>query len=231
VHALDPAQLDVAGRAGPADPGERPCRVQRRDRVGHGGHDLPRAHYGQVKIRHQAERPAALPGPSVENDGPGLCDRDRDRCHHPVQAVQRRDIQRRADRISEQRGPFGREPVGHADPLRSAVRDRVRDGPRYFTGRATAHRSPVVAGPFLEQADQHVVGESRAAAGLVVAPRHLGQPFEVRGGRADPRQHLLPAAHRDRSAHQSRNVCRGGRGRSREEVQAASGPGRCRIRP
>ena len=54
VHALDPAELDVAGRAGPADPGERARRVQRRDRVGHGGDDLPGAHHRQVVVRHQA---------------------------------------------------------------------------------------------------------------------------------------------------------------------------------
>jgi hypothetical protein len=239
VHALDPAELDVAGRTGPADPGERARRVQRRDRVGHGADNLPGTHHRQVVVRYQAERPAALPGPGVQHDRPGLGDRDRDRRHHPVQAVQRRDVQRRVDHVSEQCGPFGREPVRHADPLRPAGRHRVRDDPGHLAGCAAPHRRPVVAGPLLEQADQRLVGRSRPPGRRPVSSRYLGLPADVRRDRPDPRQHLLPAAHalsspsppaRDRSAHQSRNVCRGGRGRSREEVQAASGPGRCRIR-
>ena len=50
VHALDPAQLDVAGRARPADPGQRARRVQRRNRVRHRGDDLPGAHHGHAGV-------------------------------------------------------------------------------------------------------------------------------------------------------------------------------------
>ena len=40
VDALDPAQLDVARRRRPADPGLRPCGVEGRDRLDDTGDDL-----------------------------------------------------------------------------------------------------------------------------------------------------------------------------------------------
>src|SRR5256885_1614363 len=46
-----------------------------RDRVGHGGHDLVRAHDAQVKIRHERQRAAPGHTRAVEHDRPGLRDR------------------------------------------------------------------------------------------------------------------------------------------------------------
>ena len=66
VHALDPAQFDIAGGAATADPGERLTghygRLDARDRLRHTRNHLVRAHHAQMHIRHQAQCAPALIG-------------------------------------------------------------------------------------------------------------------------------------------------------------------------
>ena len=76
VHALDPAELDVAGGRGSADPGLRAARVEPGEGVGDVGHDLVLAHDADVQVGQQGDDPAALARPVVEHDGAGLGDAD-----------------------------------------------------------------------------------------------------------------------------------------------------------
>jgi hypothetical protein len=77
VHTFHPAELDVAGGAGPADPGLRAGRVQDSHAVRHRRHDLPRLDDYEVVVGDERKRPASLPGTVVEHDRAGGGDRDR----------------------------------------------------------------------------------------------------------------------------------------------------------
>ncbi len=80
VDALDPVEFDVAGGARATDPGERgerPGRVDPRDRVGNIGEHLFGPHDDEQVVRHQAERAPPLAGTGVEHDRAGLGDGER----------------------------------------------------------------------------------------------------------------------------------------------------------
>jgi|JI9StandDraft_1071089.scaffolds.fasta_scaffold90093_2 hypothetical protein len=80
VDAFDPAQLDVAGRAGTADPRQRPAGAHRLGQPGNGlrhvTDHLIGPHETDVQVGNQAERPPPLPRPVIEHDRPGLGDAD-----------------------------------------------------------------------------------------------------------------------------------------------------------
>src|ERR1019366_787911 len=77
MDALDALQLDVASRRGSADPRLRPGWRQTRQRFRNAAHDLTRQHDADMQIGQQAERPATLVGPTVEDDRAGFRDRHR----------------------------------------------------------------------------------------------------------------------------------------------------------
>src|ERR1700759_1755206 len=77
VDAFDPDELDVAGGRGAGDEGVRAGRVEAGERVGEVGRDLTGLDDDQVEVGDQGERAAALAGAGVEDDRPGLGDRDR----------------------------------------------------------------------------------------------------------------------------------------------------------
>ena len=61
MHALHPVQLDVAGRAGPADHGQRSGRLQSGQRLGDIGNDLVGEDDAEVVVRDQREDATTLP--------------------------------------------------------------------------------------------------------------------------------------------------------------------------
>ena len=56
VHALDALELDVAGRAGPGDPGQRTGDVHARQGLGQQAHDRGHRDHSYVVVREQIDR-------------------------------------------------------------------------------------------------------------------------------------------------------------------------------
>jgi hypothetical protein len=199
VHALDPDQLDVAGRRRTRDQRVRPRRIEPGEPVGQVGRDLIGPHDHQVEVRHQGERPAALTWPVIQDDGPGLGDRDRaagDDPGHPVEfgRGQRRGILGQLD--PGPRGqPFRRDPGRHHDGPGHGV-TASRQHPAHRVGQARKshplHHGPVVGGALGEQL-RDVTGMVRPEIGtrqrrvLRVDVRRASTD-----GGTDPGQHLVP---------------------------------------
>src|SRR3954449_11254704 len=57
VDALNALELDVRGRRGAGDEGDRPARIQRFQRLGHRGDDLLGADEADMAVGHERERP------------------------------------------------------------------------------------------------------------------------------------------------------------------------------
>ena len=81
VHALDPVELDVRGGRRPGDERERPARaltdvLELLDGLRHEPHDLILADDADMKVRHERQRPPALPRAAVENERADLGDGD-----------------------------------------------------------------------------------------------------------------------------------------------------------
>src|SRR5690606_12132477 len=69
VHPLHPVQLDVAGRRGTGDPGQRPGRVEPLQGPRDGGDDLPGdPHDADVVVGHQGDPAPPLVGGAVQHD-------------------------------------------------------------------------------------------------------------------------------------------------------------------
>src|SRR5215469_16809520 len=66
VDALDPVELDVAGRRWPADPGQAPSRVEQGDRLRHQAYDLVGAQNAQVVVGDQRDSTTTLSRATIE---------------------------------------------------------------------------------------------------------------------------------------------------------------------
>jgi hypothetical protein len=215
----------------------RPGRIEPGERLGQVGHDLIGPDDHQVEVRYQGERATALTGAVIQDDGPGLGDRDRAAGHDSRHLVefgrgQRRGIPGHLDAAGH---PFRREPGRHHDgPGHGAGPGRQHPGHGVSqTGPGHAlHHGPVVGDALGEQVrDVAGVVRPQVRAGQRRVLRvHVGRAGPGAEGTADPGQHLV-AAHRRVLAHQARNDSGGGAGASRVSVQPLSGGGSRRMRP
>jgi hypothetical protein len=124
-----------------------------------------------VEVRHERQRPAALPGAAVEDDHAGLGDGERapgDGAVEPVEVVRPEAVV--VHRLDALGPPLGREVRGHRHPPRAALGAQLRHDPGDLALGGAVHRRAVVGGALREQRDRLLRGTLRAPP---VAARHL----------------------------------------------------------
>lgn len=171
MDALDAVQLDVGGRRGAGDEGDRPPHRRELpdplDRLRDKLDDLLLADHADVQVGHEAERTAALGGASGQHDRAGLGDRDRRAGEDAVDPVER-GVQQcvLVDQLDLIGAPGGRQAARHGDPLRPARGERLGDRLTELGARNALHRRAVVADPLAEEIEQRRRRE-RAVAAIV----------------------------------------------------------------
>ena len=236
VHALDAAELDVRGRGGAGDEGERaPLAGGRRealDSLGHRADDLIDLHHAEMEIRHERQRAAALAGAAVEHDRARLGDRRAAAGEHAVDGVERLVRQTVIGHELDVRRAPGLRQVGRDhEPARPVAPARLPQRRRERVRLDNEHDGLVVGHALGQQVAQAIGVEPEGAFVFALDGHVVGQLVgrDVGQRGPDPPEDVVARGHagpsRRRVRHHSRNVCAGRLFRSRARVQADRGGG------
>ena len=219
VHALDPVELDVAGGAGSADPGQRAGRVQHVERVGHVGDHLGRLDDADVAVGDEGDRATALTGAVVEDDRAGLGDAETRPGDDPVERV---EVGGGQVVVHDSTRHLQIEVGRYDDP--SALGQRGADPGLEVRGVAALDDGPVV-GDALDEEGDGVGRRDRAGRRGTSATGGSGAVATAARTAARMSSRALTGGSPSPRCHQARNDSWGGAGRSRAPVQRDPGPG------